>query len=170
MMRFFKMSRCLHWESTSVFLRDRDGESCRDPLSVVGGNSRRSSSPRRLPGVKAARTRERVGDLPRLSRPEFGTGLIAHRTIGQIGDRNGIPVRDELLAGTLAGVEEVAAPPHLARQTGPCGSQVGIHDPTCIVPVLRHRTVPSVLLVQAPTFGGLARRWQGNSGGPRGHG
>lgn len=70
------------------------------------------------------------GNLPRLSRPEFGTGFIAHRTIGQIGDGNRIPVGDELCAGPFAGIEAVAAPPHLARQTGLSGGRVGIHDPT----------------------------------------
>jgi hypothetical protein len=37
-----------------------------------------------------------VGNLPSLSRPEFGTGFIPNRTIGQTGNRNRIPLRDEL--------------------------------------------------------------------------
>jgi hypothetical protein len=104
-----------------------------------------------------------VGNLPRLSRREFGTGFIAHRAIGQIRDRNRIPVRDELFGGPFSAIEEVAASPHLARQTGPSGGRAGIHDPTVIVPFLRRRTVPLVVFVQAPSFGGLACRWHGDN-------
>lgn len=111
-----------------------------------------------------------VGSLPSLSRLEFGTGFIAHCTIGQIGDWNGIPVRDELGARPLAGIEEVAAPSHLARQASPSGGRVGINDPTVIIPFLRCRTVPSIVLIQAPSSGGLACRWHGDPGDGREHG
>lgn len=59
----------------------------------------------------------------------------------------------------FAGIEEVAASAEFACQADECGGPVRIDEPALFVPIVRHRPIPAIVLIEAPAFQGLSFRW-----------
>ena len=56
----------------------------------------------------------------------------------------------------VPGIEEVAAFSEFACQADECRGAVWIDEPALFVPIVRHRTIPAIILIEAPAFQSLS--------------
>lgn len=52
----------------------------------------------------------------------------------------------------MAGIEEVAASPEFACQADECRGAVRIDEPALFVPIVRHRPIPAIVLIEDQPF------------------